>query len=83
MHGHNHSEALFDFLTTEENLPCILYLKEPEKTLLASYERFGHFKRQLDKLSATPLVVIGSSVTASKGWFALKLKLSLDPEAES
>jgi len=59
-------EALFELVTAEENVPCILYLKDTEKTLLTSYERYTHFKRQLDKIS-TPLVVIGSSIVSTKG----------------
>lgn len=59
-------EALFELVTAEENMPCILYLKDTEKTLLTSYERYANFKRQLDKISA-PLVVIGSSIVSSKG----------------
>lgn len=66
--SHPRSEALFELVTAEENMPCILYLKDTEKTLLTSYERYANFKRQLDKISA-PLVVIGSSIVSSKGAF--------------
>lgn len=63
------SEALFELVTAEESMPCILYLKDTEKTLLTSYERYANFKRQLDKISA-PLVVIGSSIVSAKGAFS-------------
>jgi len=59
------TETLFELLTSTENLPCILYLKDTEKNLLSTFERYSHFRRQLDKVTA-PLVVIGSSIVSTR-----------------
>jgi hypothetical protein len=42
-----------------ENHPCILLIKNLEKTISANYERYTYFKKELDKLSGR-IVVIGN-----------------------
>jgi hypothetical protein len=56
------SEALFEFISGEEHQPCIVLIKNIERTVLYNYERYVHFKNQFEKLS-NRVVVFGISTT--------------------
>jgi ATP-dependent 26S proteasome regulatory subunit len=53
-------ETLFEVVSKPENQPCILLIRNLEKTISANYERYTYFKKELDKLSGR-VVVIGIS----------------------
>jgi SpoVK/Ycf46/Vps4 family AAA+-type ATPase len=55
-------EALFEFISGEEHQPCIVLIKNIERTVLYNYERYVHFKNQFEKLS-NRVVVFGISTT--------------------
>ncbi|KAH3757303.1 AAA-type ATPase family protein [Pelomyxa schiedti] len=54
-------EILFEVL--KENTPCVLYIKNAERTILASAPRISAFKREITKMSKSDsqAIVIGSS----------------------
>ena len=54
-------ESLFEVAMAEENQPCIMFIREAEKTIFASYERYTQFKKHLEKI-ANRTVVIGATV---------------------
>jgi hypothetical protein len=41
----------------------VLFIRDAEKTMLANYERYANFKRNLDKLSGR-VVVLGMPLAA-------------------
>lgn len=64
-----HSEAMFEVVTAEAHTPSILFIKDAEKTVLATYERYAQFKKQFDAVTA-PVLVIGSSIISRyELWF--------------
>lgn len=52
-----HIETLFE--AAAEAQPCILFLRDAEKCLTQSYDRYATFKRMLDKVTGR-VVVIGA-----------------------
>jgi SpoVK/Ycf46/Vps4 family AAA+-type ATPase len=57
--------ALFEILT-QSSRPIILYIKDAEKTILNSYERYSHFKKELGRINkmSLPLLIIGNSIAS-------------------
>ncbi|KYR01092.1 hypothetical protein DLAC_02190 [Tieghemostelium lacteum] len=54
---------LLEYLQKLSN-PTILYLKEPEKTILSSYDRYVIFKNEYSKfLTKAPILLMSSTVT--------------------
>ena len=52
-----HLEALFDVVA--ESQPCILFLRDADKCIAQSYDRYALFRRLLDRLTGR-VVVIGT-----------------------
>eukprot|EP01133_Synstelium_polycarpum_P007053 gene7053-8203_t len=48
--------------------PTIIYFKDPEKTVIASQERYNMFKREYGKIakSSVPLMIVCSSITSAE-----------------
>eukprot|EP00741_Cyanophora_paradoxa_P004124 tig00000769_g4005.t1 len=53
-------EAAFEVAASEGVAPCIVYVPDVDRALVASYERYALFKRELERVSGA-VVVIGSS----------------------
>eukprot|EP01087_Luapelamoeba_hula_P004087 TRINITY_DN1404_c0_g1_i1.p1 TRINITY_DN1404_c0_g1~~TRINITY_DN1404_c0_g1_i1.p1 ORF type:complete len:1494 (+),score=343.70 TRINITY_DN1404_c0_g1_i1:134-4615(+) len=58
-------EALFEFLTSDKDVPSILYIKETDKTVFSN-DRHVQLQKILEGMNH-PCVVIGSLIVNSKG----------------
>eukprot|EP01124_Arcella_intermedia_P036811 TRINITY_DN9717_c0_g1_i1.p1 TRINITY_DN9717_c0_g1~~TRINITY_DN9717_c0_g1_i1.p1 ORF type:complete len:1346 (+),score=342.86 TRINITY_DN9717_c0_g1_i1:552-4040(+) len=59
-------EVLFETLNKEENQPCIVFIKNFEKTVLVNYERYLHLKKELEKLEGRTVFIASSTNITGK-----------------